>query len=129
MVLLLVTGCGGSTTTTGAPGTTLTTQPPVTSQTSGTSQTTGTTQPGPDGDSFTAADLATFDGKDGRPAYVAVDGVVYDVSESRSWSEGQHTRCNLGAMAGRDLSAEIQQAPANMRALLERMPVVGQLVP
>lgn len=106
MVLLLVTGCGGSTTTTS-----------------------GTTQPGPDGDSFTAADLATFDGKDGRPAYVAVDGVVYDVSESRSWSEGQHTRCNLGAMAGRDLSAEIQQAPANMRALLERMPVVGQLVP
>lgn len=76
---------------------------------------------------FTPAELAAFDGQDGRPAYVAVDGVVYDVSASASWPQGRHTRCSLDSMAGRDLSAEIKQAPANMRGLLEQMPVVGSL--
>lgn len=77
---------------------------------------------------FTLADLAGFDGKEGRPAYVAVDGVVYDVSASASWPQGQHSRCDLGAMAGTDLSETITKAPANMRSLLALMPVVGRLV-
>ena len=76
---------------------------------------------------FTSEELAQFDGKDGRPAYVAVDGVVYDVSDSSQWPEGEHTSCNLGAMAGKDLSDVLAQAPARMRALMEAMPVVGSL--
>ena len=76
---------------------------------------------------FTSEDLAQFDGKDGRPAYVAVDGVVYDVSDSSRWPEGVHTVCNLGAMAGQDLSDILAQAPARMRALMKEMPVVGSL--
>ena len=76
---------------------------------------------------FTPAELAEFDGTDGRAAYVAVDGVVYDLSGQRNWSQGEHGPCNLNAMAGRDLSAEIQEAPARMRTLLEEMPVVGSL--
>jgi predicted heme/steroid binding protein len=76
---------------------------------------------------FTAAELAEFDGKEGRPGYVAVDGVVYDVTNSLSWPDGEHIRCRLGAMAGRDLSAEIAEAPASMRTLLANMPVVGRL--
>jgi len=76
---------------------------------------------------FTSEELAQFDGKDGRPAYVAVDGVVYDVSDSSIWPEGVHTVCNLGAMAGQDLSDVLAQAPARMRALMEEMPVVGSL--
>ena len=78
---------------------------------------------------FTPSELAEFDGKSGNPAYVAVDGVVYDVSASIRWPQGEHTSCNLGAMAGKDLSEEIKQAPANMRALLQNMPVVGKLAP
>src|SRR5690606_26803939 len=85
-------------------------------------------EPGSGPQEFTPAELAQFDGKEGRPAYVAVDGVVYDVSASRDWQEGVHTRCGLGAAAGVDLSEVIRQAPANMRSLLERMPVVGSLV-
>jgi predicted heme/steroid binding protein len=76
---------------------------------------------------FTLEDLGQFDGKDGRPAYIAVDGVVYDVSGSRSWPEGEHTRCNLGAVAGQDLSQELKSAPGGMRALVESLPVVGSL--
>jgi len=76
---------------------------------------------------FTLDDLTQFDGKDGRAAYVAVDGVVYDLSGSRSWPDGTHGFCSLGAMAGKDLSEEIKRAPNNMRALLAMMPVVGRL--
>lgn len=134
VLVMFVAACGSTTTslapdtatTTGAISTSSTTT--VTASTS-TTQTSATTKPGSNQRTFTPAELAEFNGKDGKPAYVAVDGVVYDVSASSSWVDGEHTRCNLGAMAGKDLSAEIQQAPANMRALLERMPVVGKLVP
>ncbi len=39
---------------------------------------------------FTLAELAAFDGKDGRPAYVAVEGKVYDVSAIPQWKTGAH---------------------------------------
>lgn len=77
--------------------------------------------------SFTLAELAEFDGKDGSPAYVAVDGTVYDVTGSSQWPEGDHTPCDLDAVAGKDLSNVLEEAPARMRALIEAMPVVGTL--
>jgi predicted heme/steroid binding protein len=107
---LLILGCGDAT-----PASSV-------SATGGTPSTTTST-----GRTFTLDELAEFDGKDGRPAYVAVDGVVYDVSASARWPEGRHFPCGLDSTAGRDLSDLIKQAPANMRSLLERMPVVGSL--
>jgi predicted heme/steroid binding protein len=92
-----------------------------------------TTQPGNGGGNggagktFTLAELAKFDGKDGNPAYVAVDGVVYEVSGSAQWPQGDHAPCNLDAAAGKDLSEVLKQAPARMRGLIEAMPVVGTL--
>jgi len=96
--------------------------------TEATTASTASTIPPVSGSQFTSEDLARFDGKEGRPAYVAVDGVVYDVSGSAQWPEGEHMSCNLGAMAGRDLSEQITKAPRSMRSLLEAMPVVGSLV-
>ena len=57
---------------------------------------------------ITAEELARFDGRDGRPAYVAYEGRVYDVSESLVWTGGDH-----GGMhdAGRDLTDDHEDAP------------------
>jgi predicted heme/steroid binding protein len=78
---------------------------------------------------FTLTELARFDGKEGRPAYVAVDGTVYDVSLSATWRQGAHKPCHMTSTAGRDLSREIVSAPGNMRSLLAGMPVAGTLAP
>jgi len=76
---------------------------------------------------FTAAELATFDGKDGRPAYVAVDGVVYDVTGQPNWPGGEHAPCSLETAAGGDLSEVLKKAPASMRGYVEAMPVAGTM--
>lgn len=70
---------------------------------------------------FKREDLAEFDGRDGRPAYVAVDGVVYDATGSALWREGNHVRAHN---AGADLSREITMAP-HPKDRMERLPRVG----
>ena len=72
---------------------------------------------------FTQEELAGFDGQDGRPAYIAVDGVVYDATGSRLWRDGNHVRAHD---AGADLSREITMAP-HPKDRLERLPRVGIL--
>lgn len=72
---------------------------------------------------FTAADLAQFDGKDGKPAYVAYKGVVYDVTESGMWGEGDHEGMHT---AGHDLTAEHDDAPHDV--YVTDFPEVGKLV-
>jgi predicted heme/steroid binding protein len=52
---------------------------------------------------FTLEELAEFDGKDGRPAYVAYEGGVYDVTESAMWGDGDHEGAHE---AGRNLTEE-----------------------
>jgi membrane-associated progesterone receptor component len=108
----------------GSPSTVSTSQTTSTSPTTPPSSTSTTSAGEP---TFTLDDLAQFDGKDGRAAYVAVDGVVYDLTGSRSWPDGNHSRCSLGAVAGKDLSEEIKSAPSNMRALLAMAPIVGKM--
>ncbi len=72
---------------------------------------------------FTLEELAEFDGTDGTDAYVAVDGVVYDVTDSDMWDAGGHN----GYQAGQDLSEEIKEVSPHGVAVLERIPVVGTL--
>ena len=56
--------------------------------------------------SFNRKELERRDGRDGRPACVVVDGVVYDVSKSGLWKEGIHMDQHT---AGRDLTAELME--------------------
>lgn len=73
---------------------------------------------------FTLDELAEFNGQDGKPAYVAVDGVVYDVTDSKAWQEGQHN----GFEAGKDLTTEIKDVSPHGVGKLEGIPKVGVLV-
>jgi predicted heme/steroid binding protein len=72
---------------------------------------------------FTADELAKYDGKGGQPTYVAFKGVVYDVSESGMWDEGDHEGLHT---AGHDLTAEHDDAPHDI--LVTDFPQVGRLV-
>lgn len=72
---------------------------------------------------MTKEELATFDGRDGRPAYVAVNNIIYDISSSSHWTEGNHYDAHY---AGADLTDELKSAP-HVRAVVERFPVVGNL--
>ena len=72
---------------------------------------------------MTIEELAKFDGGDGRPAYVAVNGVIYDVSSSQRWQSGHHEG---GHQAGQDLTEELKSAP-HVKTVVERFPVVGKL--
>jgi predicted heme/steroid binding protein len=72
---------------------------------------------------FTLEELANYDGQDGRPAYVAVDGVVYDLTNSSAWRNGKHN----GFTAGKDLTEEIKEISPHGVKNLEGIPVVGKL--
>ncbi|PLX89146.1 MAG: cytochrome B5 [Desulfuromonas sp.] len=72
---------------------------------------------------MTETELKNFHGKNGQPAYVAVSGVIYDVSASPMWQDGNHVDQH---QAGSDLTEALKSAP-HVRSLIERFPVVGQL--
>jgi predicted heme/steroid binding protein len=68
--------------------------------------------------------LCQFDGKDGRPAYVAYQGGIYDVTKSRLWKNGSHVTKHA---AGSDLTDLLETAPHGEDKILA-MPRVGTLL-
>ena len=76
---------------------------------------------------LTPETLKQFDGQDGRPAYVAVEGKIYDITQSRLWRGGTHDPSHATASAGRDLTSLIHKSPHGVKEL-EKFPVVGRLV-
>ena len=72
---------------------------------------------------FSREELTKFNGEDGKPVYLAYEGKVYDVSESKLWKTGLHMRRH---QAGTDLSEEIGGAPHGVE-VLKRLPQVGTL--
>lgn len=72
---------------------------------------------------MTREELRQFDGRSGRKAYFAVNGKIYDASDSPLWTDGDHQGAH---QAGADLSEELKSAP-HVRSLIERCPMVGEL--
>jgi predicted heme/steroid binding protein len=73
---------------------------------------------------FTLEELKQYDGKDGRPAYIAYKGKVYDVTDDFLWVDGDHQGEHV---AGKDLTEEMSQAPHGEETL-ERVKQIGILV-
>ncbi len=67
-------------------------------------------------------ELAQFDGKDGRPAFVAVNNIIYDMSDFPFWAEGMH----FGILAGTDATEDFRTCHSH--TILERLIPVGRLV-
>lgn len=72
---------------------------------------------------FTLDELKRYDGKDGRPVYIAFQGKVYDVTDSPLWTSGDHQGLHE---AGKDLTAEMNEAPHGEETLAN-MKIVGIL--
>jgi len=71
---------------------------------------------------FTLQELSRFDGKGGNPAYVAVNGTVYDVTNNAAWAAASH----FGLTAGKDLTNEFVSCHAD-QPILKKLKVVGKL--
>lgn len=71
---------------------------------------------------FTLQELSKFEGKGGNPAYVAVNGTVYDVTNNATWAAATH----FGLKAGKDLTNEFASCHAG-QTILNKLKVVGKL--
>ncbi len=74
-------------------------------------------------ESFTLEGLSQFDGKEGRPAYIAYKGIIYDVTKGKLWKNGSHA---MKHGAGNDLTDNLKNAPHGEDKVLT-MPQVGKL--
>ena len=68
-------------------------------------------------------ELSEGNGQDGKPVYIAHQGKVFDVSESKLWKGGLHMKRHH---AGKDLTTDIQGAPHGTE-VLERYPQAAVL--
>lgn len=71
---------------------------------------------------FTPEELLTYNGKDGNPAYVAVNGMVYDVTNIAAWAGATH----FGLIAGKDVTSEFASCHAGQQ-ILSKLKVVGMM--
>ncbi len=72
--------------------------------------------------SYTKSQLALRNGQDKPQIWVALHGLIYDVTESRLWRNGKHYE----HWAGQDLTDELKDAP-HTEKVFEKFKVVGSL--
>jgi len=71
---------------------------------------------------YTKSQLALRNGQDKPQIWVALNGIIYDVTESRLWRNGKHYE----HWAGQDLSDELADAP-HTETVFEKFTAVGRL--
>jgi predicted heme/steroid binding protein len=71
---------------------------------------------------YTKQQLALRNGQDKEEIWVAYQGKIYDVGESRLWKNGKHYE----HWAGQDLTPELSDAP-HTGSVFEKFEVIGFL--
>lgn len=74
---------------------------------------------------ITLQQLKAKNGKSGQECWVAIDGKVYNLTDSSKWINGEHTT-TTGVECGNDLSEKIKESPHG-KSTLSKYPVVGSL--
>ncbi|AQR95299.1 cytochrome b5 domain-containing protein [Clostridium saccharoperbutylacetonicum] len=69
---------------------------------------------------FDLEDLEQYDGKNGKPAYVSIEGIVYDISNESIFGEIK----NKESLAGKDLT-ELFSLSLKINTIINIAPVVG----
>ena len=68
---------------------------------------------------YTRSELALRNGQDRPEIWIAWDGKIYDVTESRLWKNGKHYE----HWAGQDLTEELADSPHGRRVFEGREPI------
>ena len=71
---------------------------------------------------YTLSHLALRNGQDKPEIWVALDGLIYDVSRSRLWRDGKHYE----HWAGKVLTADFKDAPHNAN-VFDKFKIIGKL--
>ena len=82
---------------------------------------TNSPQPGADR-LFTLEELSSYNGRNGNPAYVAVNGVVYDVTNNAAWGGATH----FGLTAGTDATSQFASCHVG-QPVLSKLKVIGKM--
>lgn len=72
---------------------------------------------------LTLDELKMYDGTNGSLAYIAYDGVIYDVTNDPNWSSGSHG----GNMAGTDITEKLNNV-SHGTSKLNTLKVVGKII-
>ncbi|MBE8723108.1 cytochrome b5 domain-containing protein [Sphingobacterium pedocola] len=72
---------------------------------------------------YTRSQLALRNGQDKPLIWVAYNGYIYDVSESRLWKKGMHYE----HWAGQDLTEELADAPHSAE-VFRKFSIIGILI-
>ena len=73
--------------------------------------------------SFTLDELSRYDGKGNNPAYVSVNGMVYDVTDQPGWAAGSH----FGLRAGLDQTGAYISCHTG-QPMISKLKLVGRLI-
>ncbi len=71
---------------------------------------------------FTPEELSRYNGRNGNPAYVAVNGIIYDVTNNAAWGGATH----FGLTAGTDVTNQFASCHAG-QPVLSKLKVVGKM--
>lgn len=75
-------------------------------------------------ETFTVEELSEYDGKDGNEAYVAINDVVYNVTDANGWVDGVHEG---GIEAGNAYGNDVIEGAPHGDSVLDGLPVVGTM--